>query len=421
MKIVAINPPVEDFTAYNLWALPIGLLRVMEYHKNIGDEVQYLDFLDGNDIGDEQAVPPAYRSWGRHSYWKREIKKPKELAFVPRNYNRFGASQGKVIELLQKINVPDKFFISTGMTYWYRSVLDTIKTVKTVFPETSISVGGIAATLMPHFFEVEGVEVIKGKYEIPENITGTDIDFLQQSKFFPLNIVEGCPNRCLYCSSALIHPDVKIKNIEQQAENLEKWSNKTGLTDAAFYDDALLLEKGKYLKEFLSRLEPGKYRFHTPNGLHLKEVDKELCAILKKHNFMQLRFGFETMENRFDQKTDSNQLEKVLKMLYEEGFSRDSLGVYLLCGLPGQKVDEVERTIDFVYEVGGRPYLSEFSPVPGTYLFKKHLAESSLDFEKEPLYQNNSVSAWRSPVFNRMLIGSLKKKIDSIYKNRIIN
>ena len=418
MKILAINPPVEDFTAYNLWALPLGLLRIVEDLRASGNEVVYLDMLDGSDVGEEDAIPPVFRTWGRHSYWKREIKKPEEISFVPRRFYRFGASLEKMEKVLSRYEKPDMVFLSTGMTYWYRSVLETIAVIKKVFSGVPVFTGGIAATLIPHFFEQEGISVVRGRYAVNDAVTGTDLDIIKDSLFFPLNLVEGCPHKCLYCSSRFFHPDVKIRNIEKQRVDLEKWRKETGRMDAAFYDDALLLNKGKHLKNFLGEIEPGKYRFHTPNGLHLKEIDVELAEILKIHNFKQLRFGFETFGDRYDNKTDSDELKRVLEILRKAGFNREELGVYLLCGLPGQKVEDVIRSIDFVNEAGGRPYLSEFSPVPGTELFETHLLESRLDFKKEPLYQNNTLSSWRSPVFNPGITAELKKKIDAVYKKK---
>ncbi len=416
MKVLTINPPVEDFTAYNLWAAPLGLLRIMEHFEKRGDDVTYLNFLDGREIGENGFYPPAYRSWGRHSYWKKEVDKPEELFFVRRKFNRFGASDNKIKKLLMETDVPDKILISTGMTYWYRSVISTIDIVLKVFPGVEIEVGGTAATLIPNVFNgIKGVHAVTGKYPVNEEITGTGSRYVDHLKFFPANLVEGCPNRCSYCSSSLFYPEVKIKNIEKQVYDLEAWNKRTGFTDVAFYDDALLLEKGRYLKEFLKNIPPEKYRFHTPNGLHLKEVDNELCKIFNLYDFPQLRFGFETAFNRFDRKTDRDQLVNVVEMLKMSGSGKDKIGVYLLCGIPGQAVEEVEETIDFVDNIGARPYLSEFSPVPGTVLYDKHLKESLLDFDKEPMYQNNSLSSWRSPVFNFEVMERLKNKLRRIY------
>ena len=417
MKILAINPPVEDFTAYNLWAMPLGLFRVMEHHQKLGDTVTYLDLLDGEYCGYEGAVQPQYRSWGRHSYWKKEIPKPAELKFVPRRYNRFGASDERILKLISALEKPDMIFVSTGMTYWYRPVLKLIEIVKKVFPTVPVKTGGISATLIPGIFKLDGVEVIKGKYSINNGITGTDNSFINVLKFFPVNIVEGCPNRCGYCSSAIFNPKIRIMDMKKQAQSLEKWNKITGLNDVAFYDDALFLDSGRYLKEFLSFLEPGKYRFHTPNGVHLKELDEELCKVLKEQDIPQLRFGFETAFTRYDSKTDIDQLKEKVEMLQHAGFTSEQTGVYLLCGLPGQTVDEVEKTIEIVAEIGARPYLSEFSPVPGTVLYEKHRSESLLDFHSEPLYQNNSVSAWRSPLFTSTAMSGLKLKLAKMYSN----
>ena len=418
MKILAINPPVEDFTAYNLWACPLGLFRIIEQFQRDGADVEYLDLLDGPNVGDDNARPPKHRSDGRHSYWKRIIEKPKELNFVPRNFFRFGAEVAKVRELIGSRERPDKVLVSTGMTYWYRTVLEVIEIVKEVFPSVEIEIGGIAATLIPEMFEQEDVKVHIGRYTIDSDITGTESRFVNSLKFFPANLVEGCPNRCLYCSSSIFYPKVRYLNLEKQVCDLENWSDVSGLTDVAFYDDALLLNKGKYLKTFLDRLDPDKYAFHTPNGLHLREVDEELCEYFAHYNFSQLRFGFETAFSRYDDKTDLKQLQNVVSLLRKNGFTNEKVGVYLLCALPGQSVDEVEQTIDIVAKTGARPYLSELSPVPGTSVYEAHLRESLLDFSNEPLYQNNSLSSFRSPVFNAEVMARLKQRVDKIYKDQ---
>ncbi|MGI6394072.1 MAG: radical SAM protein [bacterium] len=404
MSLLFINPFVEDFTAYNLWAAPLGLFRLMEHFEKLGVVVEYIDLLDGKNVGYDGATPPKFRSWGRHSYSKKEIEKPEPLKFVKRKFNRFGASDERAYEILSKIKKPKKIFISTGMTYWYGSVLQTIDIVQEVFPDVEIVLGGISATLIPHFFKTEGVRVWEGAFPIDEGITGTGSKHLKDLLFFPTNIVKGCPNRCPYCASSLFDTTIKIQDIQELTENLNEWHEETKFVDVAFFDDALLLKKGAYLKEFLKKLDPARFRFHTPNGLHLKEVDEELCRYFRDYNFPQLRFGFETAFSRFDDKTNFGELAKVAQMLHKFGFEKEQIGVYLLCGLPGQTVWEVEKTIELVAEVGAKPYLSEYSPVPKTPLYKEHLKESLLDFDKEPLYQNNTVSSFRSPVFTPSVV-----------------
>lgn len=417
MKILAINPPVEDFSAYNLWACPLGLFRVVDQLQRDGHDVEYLDLLDGKEVGDEYADPPKHRKDGRHSYWKRVIEKPSQISFMPRNYFRFGADKKKVKELIRSSPRPDKVLISTGMTYWYKTVLEVIDIVRESFGDIDVEIGGISATLIPEVFEKTGVSVQKGRKDIDPDISGTDNKYINDLKFFPANLVEGCPNKCTYCSSSVFYPEMRFYNIDEQVEKLKKWSRETGLNDVAFYDDALLLGNGRYLKAFLDKLDPQQFRFHTPNGLHLREVDEELCSYFARYRFDQLRFGFETAFTRYDDKTSLPQLRKVVKMLHENGFSRERIGVYLLCALPYQTIEEVEQTIEIVAETGARPYLSELSPVPGTSVYEEHKKESLLDFTTEPLFQNNTLSSFRSPVFTSEVMENLKLKLNEIYRS----
>jgi hypothetical protein len=140
MSLLFINPFVEDFTAYNLWAVPLGLFRLMERFERDGEVVEFVDLLDGDSVGGDGAVSPEFRSGGRHSYWKRRIDKPVELKFVPRYFNRFGASDEKAIDILSRVESPEKIFVSCGMTYWYKSTVRTIKIVRDVFPDVEIVV-----------------------------------------------------------------------------------------------------------------------------------------------------------------------------------------------------------------------------------------------------------------------------------------
>jgi len=418
-NVLFINPPIEDFTAYNLYAVPLGLLKVGGFLKSLGSTVNYLDFLDGKDISETASLPPEFKSDGRHSYWQKEIPKPDELKFVKRRFRRFGASKESILKKLAQLDKPDAVFISSGMTYWYKTVLEMKESVEEIFGKVPVFVGGIAATLMPQFFLKQGFIVTKGAYTdsaIPYNLFS---EWLKNLSFFPANLVSGCYLNCEYCSSKLFYPKMIFHDIKEEAFELVEWKNRTGKSDVAFYDDALLMKKGSVLNEFLELLPKNYFRFHTPNGLHLREIDEDCAQMLFEGGFSELRFGFETVENSYDSKASVQELFEKLKILRKCGYSEKKLGIYLLCGLPGQTVSAVVESINIVFEAGGRPYLSEFSPVPGTTLFEKHAKESKLDFINEPLYQNNTLSSYRSPVFTEEVMTMLKSILAKGYVNQL--
>jgi radical SAM superfamily enzyme YgiQ (UPF0313 family) len=318
------------------------------------------------------------------------------------------------LEKLSKIQKPDVILIGSGMTYWYKTILTTITLVRKIFGNTiPIIVGGISATLIPEFFKQKNLYVYKGEFfknSSPESY----LYLAKKYQVFPLQIIKGCPFHCPYCASDVFYKKVTFLETKKLAETFEKWCENTGRNNAAFFDDALLLKNGEFLYHFMQFLKQ-KHQFHVPNALHIREINEKLAQNLFNWNFKEIRLGFETVANKYDRKTSEQDLKNKLKMLHNAGFSSNKIGVYLLCGLPNQTVKEVKESIKIVENLGGRPYLSEFSPVPKTTLFEEHLKESFLDFKKEPLFQNNSLSSFRSPVFTQEIMLELKQQLSEVY------
>ncbi len=412
-KFLVINPPVEDFTAYSLWSSPFGLFRVAGALKEMGKEIEFLDFLFLNEEI-ENAQKPKFKQDGRHGFWKTQIEKPKEIDFVKRNFFRFGATDEFILEKFSQIKIPEIILIGSGMTYWYKSVLKTIDLARKTFgKKIPIIVGGVSATLIPEFFKQENLFVYQGEF-FKTSSPKSYLNLAKNYKVFPLQIIKGCPFHCPYCASDVFYKKVSFLESKKLAETFEEWCEITNENNASFFDDALLLKNGEFLYNFMKHLKK-EHQFHVPNALHIREIDEKLAQHLFDWNFKEIRLGFETVANKYDRKTSEKDLEKKLKLLQKAGYPTKKIGVYLLCGLPNQTVEEVEASIKIVENLGGRPYLSEFSPVPKTELFEQHLKESYLDFKNEPLYQNNSLSSFRSPVFSEEIMLKLKQQLSEVY------
>ena len=86
-----------------------------------------------------------------------------------------------------------------------------------------------------------------------------------------------------------------------------------------------------------------------------------------------------------------------------------------MIGLPGQSYDQVAETIKYVGKVGAMPYLSEYSPIPFTKMWKEAVEVSRFDLRAEPLFHNNTIfPCWDGDVFKE--VSELKKMAQEIRK-----
>ncbi len=89
-------------------------------------------------------------------------------------------------------------------------------------------------------------------------------------------------------------------------------------------------------------------------------------------------------------------------------YRNDDIGVYILCGLPGQPAGEVVESIRFVQSCGARAIIAEYSPIPGTALWDDAVASSPCPIAQEPLFQNNLLLPCRSEILTFEMYQALK-------------
>src|SRR5687768_3919648 len=86
-NLLLVNPPIYDFTAFDFWLRPYGLLRVAGRLRQC--RLTAFDYLrsTGRD------------AFGRGRFEKQEFKKPAALADVPRRFFRFGRPRAEFLRL----------------------------------------------------------------------------------------------------------------------------------------------------------------------------------------------------------------------------------------------------------------------------------------------------------------------------------
>ena len=426
--VLLINPWITDFAAYNFWVKPLGLLSIASFLRKNGFQVSLIDCLD---------FYTKRKQYGDGNFFKTWIEKPKPLKSIPKYYSRYGISEELLRDRLSSTEKPDVVGITSGMTYWYPGLFELIRIIKKSLRDVPIILGGIYATLchehakkksgadhiVQGIGELEGLRLICNLTQInfpqsaicnpqpglaPNSLPVRQagelqtnyypaFDLYSQLDFACIATSRGCPLRCTYCASKILYNGFRRRNADEVVEEIEYWTTHYRVNNIAFYDDALLMNHPDHIVPILREVIKRGIRcnFHTPNGLHVREIDEALADLFFKAGFKTLRLGFETSHEETQVETggkvENHEFVGAVRNLKRAGYSGDEIGVYIMVGLPGQRVEEAEASIAFVQEAGARPILVEYSPIPHTPLFERAKQVSQFDLENEPLYQNNSI------------------------------
>lgn len=439
MKALLVIPPIMDFAAHDMWAAPYGLMVVASAFKRYNIEFDILDLL-GKDY-----VRKEYDD-GRRRYKRTitEMPEPLKGCSIKRLFAIYGADIQDIEKEMEGLRSNyDIILITTTMTYWYYGYRLIYQMLRKRFPDSLIIAGGVYVTLLRdhssiildnavlipndrlHSFDRVVSERLNrdfscfnrsfSDWEMPDVIS------FSYRRYIPVLLIRGCPFRCTYCASQRLAGVVERKDPLKLADWVIEISEKSGIENVAFLDDAFLYRSDEIAKPFLKRLIASKkvLRLHAANGLHPRFIDEEMAYLMKDSGFVTIRLSLESSNERTLRDTGGkvkrSEYLKALRFLQNVGYKKGDLGTYLICGIPGQTPQEVIDSIRFVDDFGAVAYLAEFSPIPGTTLFESATKISKYDLN-EPLWQNNTLMAYWNPLFNEDILNKIKAEIIRIRK-----
>ncbi|MFN2169443.1 MAG: B12-binding domain-containing radical SAM protein [Anaerolineae bacterium] len=406
-NVLLVNPWIYDFAAHNLWIEPIGLLTIAAALRDNDYTVTVVDCLAPH------PGAPAARADGSGKFAKTVLDKPDAVKFVPRRYGRYGVPIARFDAALKAAPKPDVILVGSGMTYWYPGVVEAITCLRARYGRVPVVLGGVYATLCPEHAQMrsgadavitgQGVALALG---FVDEVTGHDSGPEQHADpcnwpapahdlvarpFAAIVTSWGCPYRCTYCASHKLVPTFVRREPVAVVEEIVGCVQR-GIQDFAFYDDALLVGGGRRLTAILEAiLARGlRVRFHTPNGLHARGITSSLAQLMRRAGMATVRLSLETVNPLRQQSTGAkvttDEFAEAVSHLRAAGYGPAELGAYILAGLPGQMLAEVEDTVEFVHGLGVQAKLALFSPIPGTPEGDRALAPGV-----DPLLHNNTV------------------------------
>lgn len=416
MKIVLVQPPVQDFYETDIRLQPVGLC----YLKAAAEK-----YLHGVSV----IVKDYHAGLGRTT-----IPVPEELAYLKEyypvpdrspfsafhQYYHFGHSFEKIEEDLHATG-PDVVGISSLFTAYHREALEVARRAKERLGVPVIMGGAHVSTdprsaLSHHFVDfvirgegerpfVELIQFLTGSRNIRDvsglgykrggkvhlNTVGEnflldelpfpDLSDLQPERYQmagkPLAFIissRGCPHRCAFCS---VHSTFGYGYRRRSSANILKEIEQRyhdGVRVIDFEDDNLTFQKDEFME--LCRLLAERFvhsdiEFTAMNGISYMSLDDETLEAMSRAGFSRLNLSLVSDDDRIcsqaNRPHDPDRYAKVVSKASELGFKTVS---YQILGLPGDTVGNMVHTLAAQARLPVLLGASPFYLVPGSPLAK---------------------------------------------------
>jgi radical SAM superfamily enzyme YgiQ (UPF0313 family) len=430
MKLVLIQPPVQDFYDTPLRLQPLGLAYLKAAVKKYLPhwEVVIKDFHQGR--GRRTMAWPSDLAYLRE-YYPWPDRSPFSLFHL---YYHFGASF-EAIARETALEKPDVVGISSLFSPYYREVLQCVEAIRGAI-DCPIVLGGSHVSAVPDLMlRHPGVDwVIRGEGEDPlvallrafekgrgyDHIPGlgfkeggrlilnppgkpssledlpfpdyTDLDrgpYLFEKR--PLCFImasRGCPHRCTFCSVHRTFPGYRRRSVKSVlSEMIRRFEEGYRVFD--FEDDNLTYDEAAMgtLCEAISRtFSPGTIECLAMNGISYQSLTPGLLLAMKKAGFTHLNLSLVSADEAVRKETGrppgTDRYGEVVQAAFGLQFKIVS---YQILGLPGESLDSMIRTLRFNARLPVLLGASPFYATPGTVLARKLPEATETDLFKARL------------------------------------
>ena len=414
MKVLLIQPPVQDFYDTDVRLQPIGLCylkaAVKKHHSGI--DVIIKDYHGG--CGRRTVAIPKELQY-LTDYYSVADKSPFSTFH---QYYHFGKPFDEIEAEIAEIR-PDVVGISSLFTPYYREVLQVAAHVKKRL-NVPVIVGGSHASAAPESLLsssnvdyvirgegekpfVEFLKYLKGKQRIErvpnlayksrgeiilnpisdnfpiEELSIPDFSDLSPTSYAlagkPMTFMitsRSCPHKCSFCS---VHTtfgiDYQRRSLENVLEEIElRYSQGYRVVD--FEDDNLTYYKNTFkelCRRLIARFPNREMEFVAMNGISYLSLDEELLELMFQAGFSHLNLALVSSDKTVRETTKRpHTLEAYLKVVHKAVQLGFKIVSYQILGLPNESLDSMIQTLAFNAQLpvllGASPfYLTPRSPI----------------------------------------------------------
>ncbi|MGH7827437.1 MAG: B12-binding domain-containing radical SAM protein [Candidatus Binatia bacterium] len=393
MKVLLIQPPVQDFYDTDIRLQPIGLCylkaAVKKYHPDV--EVIIRDYHGG--CGRRTVAIPKELKYLR-DYYPVADRSPFSTFH---HYYHFGRSFDEIEADVAELK-PDAVGISSLFTPYYREALEVAACVKKRL-QVPVVMGGSHASAVPEsLLSSPNVDyVIRGEGEKPlveflhflkdernvdevpnlaykkdgslqfnpvgDNYPPDELPLPDLSDFSlsnyeiaqkPMTFMitsRSCPHKCSFCSvHTTFGHSYRRRSLENVLEEIEL-RHRQGYRVIDFEDDNLTYYKATFKElchRLIARFPNREMQFVAMNGISYLSLDDELLELMFRAGFSQLNLALVSSDKTVRETTKRpHTLDAYLKIVHKAVQLGFKIVSYQILGLPNESLESMIQTLAF--------------------------------------------------------------------------
>lgn len=368
---------------------PLGLAYLHSYLESQGNNVQSLCL---NHCDDKTCLNTVIETINKLS--------PEVIGLQILSPNRL--SSYRLTEYIHK-KYPDIYLVVGGIhtTIMYKQLLEKYPFLIAVLGEGEITFSELVKELCkktPNLRTIDGIafnhndSIIKTKER--KLIDNLDIlPFPKHELFFDdkrtsgcLLTSRGCPFNCSFCVlRAISERRVRHRSAKNVVDEIEYMVNKfPEMTRIWIHDDSFFLDNQRVI-EICDEIIRRKIKMNFVSSGRMKPLSKELVSKLEQANFKKVLLGLESGNERILHSCHKGITKKDALNAFKL-FSDSSIELYafLIVGLPGETLETVMETINFVKKLQKIKYIyynnvAILSVYPGTEIYEIAKANAMID------------------------------------------
>lgn len=268
---------------------------------------------------------------------------------------------------------PEEIYISCLMTYSWEGAKLVYDVIRKDFPTVKIKLGGNYVSLcydhaLQHF---QDAELVITSIDDESRFTKINLGLYRQiPRMFPILSTIGCPFSCGWCAVPILEghkmlfksPLLVVDDIEDKINH--------GITRFKFLDSNITANYDSHFKIILQEIIKRnlKANFHIYGGINALFATQERLELMAQAGFCRIQLPIESIdETILYENNRTTTVQDWIDAVKRIGRIKNTeIASFLLCGMPGQTIKDIYKTINFLEDYGVAPCPLFFTPIPKT-------------------------------------------------------